>query len=110
MPAKWQCGIFSGYDPVDFLAPYVLLALMWFYNRRRTYFMNECKTHIGKCRLTIHATFCFHLADNMLNHFLFILVQMQRILHQLITLDQLAGCKACRYLVLMGMVLNQVHN
>ena len=71
---------------------------------------NEIKAHVGnRCRPVKTALF-FHLQDDVINHLLFILLELQRFQDPFVSLNHLGRGKTDRYLRALRMILNQVHD
>ena len=72
--------------------------------------LNESKAHIRDCRSLIHAAFLFHLTDDVLQHFFFILIQLELVKNHLVAFRQLACRKTNRNARFRCVVLDQMHD
>ena len=72
--------------------------------------LDKGKPHIRNGRRPIHPALLLHLADDVLQHLLLILIQSQTVLNLCITLRQLARRETNRNFCLPGMILNQMHD
>ena len=106
----WNCCIFSREDPVNLYTAKMFLTFFWFHDSFITDSFNEIKTHVGNCRCSVESSLFFHLLNNMFQHFLFILIKLQTVHDQLISLCQLRCRKANRNLCGLGMVFDQMHD
>ena len=88
----------------------MLLALLWLDNGAVADLFNKGKAHIGNGCGTVKTTLCFHLDNDMLQCFLFILVKLKLLQDQMIPLCQLGGCKTDGYACIFRMILDQVHD
>ena len=91
-------------------AALVFLAFLRLDNRLGAQLLDEGIAHIGYCRGAVQASLSLHLAYDMLDGVLFVLVQLQRLLHQAVTFHQLAGGKADREAGCHCVIFYQVHH
>ena len=103
-------GVFPGEEPVNLPAPLVLPAFSGLHHRLLTELLDEGKAHVRNGGGPVQATLLLHLADDMIQHLLFVLGQTQGLQHQLIPFHQLAGGKAHGNPRGLGVVFNQVHD
>ena len=75
-----------------------------FYYRALTNPLDKVKTHICNRCAAVQPPFFFHLQDQVLQCFLFILVQSQAFQDQWISFNQFCSCKPHRNICLPGMV------
>ena len=55
--------------------------------------LDKIKPHVRDSRTPVHTTLCLHLADNMLQHFFFIFIQLQLLQNQMISFNGLLAAK-----------------
>ncbi len=102
--------VFSRQHFIKLRAPGVLLALPGLDHRRAADLFDKREPHIRDGRRPVHAALLLHLADDMLQHLLLILVQPQAFLDLNVPFRQLARREPDRDLRLSGMVLDQMHD
>ena len=88
----------------------MLSALFRFNHRCIAHISDKRKPHCCNGCGTIQTAFFLHLLNDMLNHFLFILIQLQFFHNSGITFCQLAGCKSNRNIRFFRMIFNQMHD
>ena len=71
---------------------------------------DEGETHVGHGSSTVEAAFLFHLYDEMLQGFFFILRELQGFKHNRVALNELRCGKAQRDVGALGVVFNEVHD
>ena len=69
---------------------------------------DKAKAHIGQRRQAISAGLALHLSNNVVDGVKFVTVQMKRLGHQLVALNQLGRRKTHRDMRRRGMVLDKV--
>ena len=106
---KYRNGrIFTGQDPVDPLAAQMFPALVRLHNTGLADLLDKGKPHVRHGRAPVQSALLFHLEDDMLQHFQFILVQSQLIDDQMVSLDRLVCRETGRKPCPLRMVLDQV--
>ena len=105
-----NCRIFSGKNPVYFLASNPLFTFLWFHNCLLTQSFNKVKPHICNGCTSIYLTLCLHLLHNMFQHFRLVCIKFQPFQNQRIPFDRLGCCKTCRNVRLGCMILDQMHD
>ena len=88
----------------------MLLALFWFHDGVGASRENIFIAHFCDCRRCIKASLDFHLAADVLHHFLFVLVELQGCIYQMVAFEELSGCESYRNLRSLGMVLDKAHH
>ena len=104
----WNCCIFSGQNPIDFLTADALPACLRLYYRFLAHLFDEIKTHIRNRRTAIEPTLFFHLYNQMFNCFVLILVQFQFLQNQMIPFNDLRSCKTQRNSRMLCVILDQM--
>lgn len=102
--------VFAREEPVDLLAAGVLLALPGLDHRLGAELLDEGEAHIGDGGGPVQAPFLLHLLDDVFQHLLFVLGEMEGLQDQGIPLHQLAGGKAQGEPGQLGVVLDEVHD
>ena len=97
-----------GQNPVNLLAALVFLAFTRLGNRFAAGLLNETEPHIRHGRIPVQTALGFHLGNDMLQHFLFVRIQLQRLQNHRVALHQLAGSKPNRQTGTFRMILNQM--
>ena len=105
-----QGQVFVGDDPVDGLAAPALPGFPAFHYRTGADLFDEVVTHIRQGGVTVHAMFCFHLLNAVLNEFQLVLIQFQPGDDILVALDQLGGRKAYGNPGRLGVVFDLVNH
>ena len=101
-------GIFPRQDAVDALAALVLAALARLDDARPTNLFDIIKAHIRDGGAAVKAALGLHLQDDMLQHFLFVLIEFKLCQDLFISLDQLARRKAGGQRGALGVVLDEM--
>ena len=102
--------IFSRQYLVNFCAPGVFFALSGLHYRGPADLPDEGEAHIGNGCRPIHAAFRLHLADDVLQHLLLVLIQSQGLQDAGISLGELAGGEAHGNIRSFRVILNQMHD
>ena len=102
--------IFSGQEPVDPVGALLLLADMRLHDAFADQLLDEIKTHIRDGRRAVKPALLLHLTDDVRDHFLLILLELQRIDNPLIALNDLRRRKPLRNPGCLRVVLNQMRH
>ena len=102
--------ILAGQDAVHAHAACMLPALPRLNDRRCADLLDKAEAHVGDCGRAVEPALLFHLADDVLERFLFVLVQPEPLEHEAVPLRELAGREAHRDAGLLRVVLDQAHD
>ena len=97
-------------DAVNLNGAHVLAALVRLDDATPAHVADKAKAHIGQRGQAVGAGFALHLGNDVLDSVELIAIQVKRLGHQLIALNQLGRCKAHRDVRRHGMVLDKVGN
>ena len=97
-------------DAVDLDGAHVLAALVRLDDAAPTHVADKAKAHIGQRGQAVGAGLALHLGNDVLDSVELVAIQMKRLGHQLVALNQLGRRKAHRDVRRHGMVLDQVSN
>ena len=100
--------IFAGEDPVNAVAAELLLALMGLDNGLSHQLVDKVEPHIRNGSGPVQPALLLHLEDDVLDHFFFVLIQLQGFLNAVVALHQLRGGKTHRDASCLGVVLNEM--
>ena len=101
-------GVLAGKELIDAVGAQLLLALVGLDYRLRHQLLNEGEAHIRNGGGAVQPALLLHLHDDMLDHFFFVLIQLQRLLDALVALHQLGGSKTHRDARRFGMILDKM--
>lgn len=96
--------------PVSSLSMRVLATLGRLHHRLLAHAADEAEPHVGDGRRAVEAAFGLHLADDVLERVLLVLVEVEPIEHQLVAFGQLARGEPRRDARALGMVLDERHD
>ena len=105
-----QSGILSREELIHTAALHRSLVLPGFHHRPLTESLDEGEPHVGHGGGPVHPPFLFHLDNDMLQHFLFVVVQFQFLQDQLIPFHQLGRGKPRRDAGALGVVGDEIHD
>ena len=100
----------AGQQLVDARAARVLATLGRLHHRLLAHAADEAEPHVGDGRRAVEAAFGLHLADDVLERVLLVLVEVEPIEHQLVAFGQLARGEPRRDARALGMVLDERHD
>ena len=95
--------------PVNGPASFMFLAFVRLYHRLMAKLLYEAESHIRDGCRSVQTSFLFHLADDVLQHILFVFRKFKSLQYQRIAFNQFGRCKSGRYASQFCMILNQVH-
>ena len=72
----------------------MFLALSGFHYTLLTHPLNECEAHIRHRSITVESSLMLHLDDYMLDCVEFVLFELELTHHEVVILDNLAGCES----------------
>jgi len=88
----------------------VLAALVGLHHAASAHVADKGKAHVGQRGQAVGARLALHLGNDVLDGVEFVAVQVKRLCHQLVALDQLGRCKTHRDMRRRGVVLDKVGN
>ena len=97
-------------DAVDLDGAHVLAAFVRFDDAAPAHVADKAKAHIGQRGQAVGAGLALHLGNDVLDSVELVAIQVKRLGHQLVALNQLGRRKAHRDVRRHGMVLDQVGN
>ena len=102
--------VFSGQNAVDAHATRMLAALAGLHDRRGADLLNEAEAHVGDRGRAVKPALLLHLADDVLERLLLVLIQPEALEHEAVPLRELARRKTHRDAGLHRVVLDQAHD
>ena len=101
-------GVLAGEELIDAVGAQLLFALVGLDHCLRHQLLNEGEAHIRNGGGAVQPALLLHLHDDMLDHFFFVLVQLQGFLNAGVALHQLGGGKPHRDARRLGVILDEV--
>ena len=102
--------IFARQEPVQLLAADMALALPGLHHSLGAHALNELIAHICHGSRPVQAALLLHLPDDVFQHLLLVLIQLQAAQDVLISFCQLAGSEPAGNPGIAGVVIDQVHD